>query len=400
MPNHEKDTVTPRQVTRSRDVVKPGRPIPLAALGGSGDLRADTPPLIDARNDLEAVAIWLWERGEGSEATKASYWMHIERFLLWASEAKGKSLSEVTVNDIIEYRDFLKDPQPKEFWCGPRAPRGSSRWRPFRGPLSDSSRALSLNIISSLMTYLCSAGYLRANPALLVRKPKQSNLRHQRVERFLHEGLLKMIFQIAQRECQNPQSKRDWRYAERRLWVFILLSTLGMRRDEVVSSTHGSFELKQRPTGNQWWCRIMGKGGHERVIPCPKICIDALARYRGSLGLEPTPSPGEETPMVLSASGKKAASGTTIYRAITDLFAKAALEIEDIDPEGSATLRKASPHWLRHSFITSQGNLGVSLRHRKLSAGHASVETTMRYDHARDDDWYEDMQSTFLDSEI
>lgn len=377
--------------------VTPGRPLPYVALGGSGHLRSDNEPIIDARNDLEAVAFWLWERAGDSQKTKDSYWLHIERLLLWASEIKNKSLSDLSANDFAEYRDFLLDPRPRHLWCGPRAPRGSSRWRPFRGPLSPSSQRLSMNIISSLMSFLCAAGYLRANPTLLLRKPKSSQRqrKEETVERFLDEGLLRAITETLDQMPKETQAQHI--EAERARWVFVLMTTLGLRRDEVVTHTQGAFEKRVRPSGIQWWCRIVGKGSKLRVIPVPHACLRALFRYRACLGLQDEPSPEESTPLVMSLRGGKAASDTTLYRIIKELCRRTADTIEPKHPHGAAHLRKASPHWLRHSYITAQGNMGVSLRHRKLSAGHASIETTSRYDHAVEDEWYREMQLSPLD---
>jgi site-specific recombinase XerD len=353
-------------------------------------------PVIDARNDLEAVTFWLMERAGGSQGTKDSYFLHVERLLLWAAEVKGKNLSDLSVNDLAEYRDFLADPQPRAVWCGPRAPRGSDRWRPFRGPLSPASQTLSMNIISSLLGFLCAAGYLKANPILLLRRPRaQRGLQQQTIERFLDEGLLNEIaITLDRMPTRSATQKAE---AERARWVFVLLATLGLRRDEVVSHTHGAFERRYRPSGIQWWCRILGKGEKLRVIPVPGVCVTALYRYRRSLGLAEFPPPGDGTPMVKKLRGKGGASDTTLYRIIKALCEQTAQRIAANNPDGAERLRQASPHWLRHTQITSQGNLGVNMKHRNKSAGHASIETTARYDHAIDDEWYKDMQRTPLD---
>ncbi|MFG6179670.1 tyrosine-type recombinase/integrase [Halomonas sp. THAF12] len=71
--------------------------------------------------------------------------------------------------------------------------------------------------------------------------------------------------------------------------------------------------------------------------------------------------------------------------------------MEGEHPHGAAQLRRASPHWLRHSYVTAMGNLGASLRHLNRSAGHASIETTAQYDHASEDAWHQDMERTPLD---
>lgn len=375
--------------------VKPGRNLPYLALGGDGHLRAESPSVLEAENDLEAAAFWLLDRGGGSQSTKTSYWLHIERLLLWAAETKGKALSDLTVNDLAEFRDFLRDPQPRDTWCGPRAPRGSWHWRPFRGPLSPASQRLSLDIIGSLFAFLAAAGYLRANPMLMLRKPRAPRRQGGIQERFLDESLLQAVTVTLDRMPQHTAAQIA--AAERTRWLFILLTTLGLRRDEVVRHTHAAFERRMRPTGEQWWCRIIGKGGHERVIPAPPVCIEALRRYRRHLGLEEDPLPADDTPLVRQLRGGNGASDTTLYRAIKKLLEDTAARITGEHPHGAAQLRRASPHWLRHSYVTAMGNLGASLRHLNRSAGHASIETTAQYDHASEDAWHQDMERTPLD---
>jgi integrase len=41
------------------------------------------------------------------------------------------------------------------------------------------------------------------------------------------------------------------------------------------------------------------------------------------------------------------------------------------------------PHMLRHTFVTTMPDAGVSLRDVQIAARHADPKTTMRYDRAR-----------------
>lgn len=60
-------------------------------------------------------------------------------------------------------------------------------------------------------------------------------------------------------------------------------------------------------------------------------------------------------------------------------------------PDFAMKLKKASTHWLRHTSITHQADAGIELRYIKRSARHESVETTMLYQHAEEDQWHEAM---------
>ncbi len=46
-------------------------------------------------------------------------------------------------------------------------------------------------------------------------------------------------------------------------------------------------------------------------------------------------------------------------------------------------IKNASPHTLRHAFITAAIDAGVPLRDVQEAASHADPRTTMRYDRAR-----------------
>ncbi|MDQ2696303.1 MAG: site-specific integrase, partial [Pseudomonadota bacterium] len=339
----------------------------------------------------EAVAAWLAERAARSPRTLESYWTQAERLLLWASEARGKCLSALTLEDYTAYRRFLADPQPRQRWCGPRAPRGSPQWRPLAGPLAPASIDLALRVIGSLLGFLCAAGYLRANPLLLSRGADGGRGADAAlVERFLDRQLWAAVHDhVESWPRTTPQEQAVY---ERVRWTLSLMLLLGLRRSEVVGHTHGMFRRRCRPHGEQWWARVSGKGGRTRLIPVPRPAIAALARYRRHLGLAELPQADDATPLVCRLDSRRPLTATVLYRMIKSTLAGAAAALEATDPAAAAHLRRAGPHWLRHTAITLQGDAGISLRHRGKSAGHRSVETTARYDHAAEDLWHAEMQ--------
>lgn len=379
-------------------------PAPLALLESGapsehGYLRADGIALIEADTDLEAVSFWLKEKGGASEQTLRSYHLCAERFLLWCSHQKRKRLSDIKANDLAEFREFLSDPSPHAFWCGPRVNRSSAEWRPFQAGLSVSSQQLTMTILSSMLSFLCDAGYLRGNPARLLRRQATTSPNTTgTIERFLNEEVLKEILVTLDELPIHTLAKR--KEVEQSRWTFMALVTLGLRREEITSHGHSAFVARRRPSGEQWWCRITGKGQKTRVIPVPPATLHALRSYRLSLGIKELPNPGDETPMVVGIRKASGVSASQIYRIIKKLCVTTADRIENDRPHEARQLRDASPHWLRHSYITALGNMGVSLKHRKLSAGHTSIETTARYDHTVEDAWYQEMQKTPFDTAI
>ncbi|MGN5478066.1 phage integrase family protein [Cupriavidus basilensis] len=116
--------------------------LPLDRDGRSGHNRAgpEAQPRTAARQDLAAVQAWLATRGPETSPTWRTYRCHAERWLLWAVFARGKALSDLTVEDCTDYFSFLADPHPADQWVGPRGvPRYRFDWRPLAGPLSPTS---------------------------------------------------------------------------------------------------------------------------------------------------------------------------------------------------------------------------------------------------------------------
>ena len=161
---------------------------------------------LDADNDIDAINTWL-RRVRDSPETFRNYRKEIERLLLWSTATRQKSLSDLTLEDMYAYYDFLQNPQPEEKWLGPTRPRDHCKWKPFERPLSPASRKQALTIIGSAFSFLVSAGYLSGNPLKLFNK---SQIRKQinntgTVERYLEKDLWQYLWQFIH---QLPQQNK------------------------------------------------------------------------------------------------------------------------------------------------------------------------------------------------
>lgn len=342
---------------------------------------------IEADNDLEATQVWLAEF-RNSPHTLRNYRKEVERLLLWSLFELRKPLSSLMREDITRYQMFLEDPQPRDRWCGPRAPRHSAAWRPFEGPLGSSSRRQTLVIVNSLFAYLVEAGYLAGNPISLVRRRDRvaKNQKTKTIERFLEQDVWQYLLEFVD---QMPRETAGQKARQERLrYLLSFLYLLGPRVSEVASHTMSSFEESR----GKWWWRVIGKGEKEARIPVNQEMIAALERYRVFLGLSPLPDSEERTPLVLSIGGKRGVTANMIYRIVKDVFAKAADQLQATQPHKAEKLRKASTHWLRHTAITHQADAGIELRYLNKSARHSKLETTAIYLHAEDDAWHEAME--------
>lgn len=342
---------------------------------------------IEADNDLEATQVWLAEF-RNSPHTLRNYRKEVERLLLWTLFELHKPLSSLMREDITRYQMFLEDPQPRDRWCGPRAPRHSAAWRPFEGPLGSSSRRQTLVIVNSLFAYLVEAGYLAGNPISLVRRRDRvaKNQKTETIERFLEQDVWQYLLEFVDQMPRETAGQKARQERVRYLLSFLYL--LGPRVSEIANHTMSSFEESR----GKWWWRVIGKGEKEARIPVNQEMIAALERYRVFLGLSPLPDSDERTSLVLSIGGKRGVTANMIYRIVKDVVAKAADQLMATQPHKAEKLRKASTHWLRHTAITHQADAGIELRYLNKSARHSKLETTAIYLHTEDDAWHDAME--------
>ncbi|MCB1770864.1 MAG: tyrosine-type recombinase/integrase [Candidatus Competibacteraceae bacterium] len=368
--------------------------IPEAMDGRAGGNRAGPGVAcqLAADNDMEAIQAWLAEFHD-SPQTLRNYRKEAERLLLWALIERGKPLSSLTREDCLLYETFLNDPQPRERWCGVKAPRFSPQWRPFVGPLSPASRQMTLLIINSLFSYLVTAGYLAGNPLALARRRTRSHQSTRQVERFLEQDQWQAL--LAAVDALPRDSERDCQHYARAKYLVALLYLLGPRVSEVAEHTMSSF---QRIRG-RWWWQVTGKGRKEARVPVNEDLLAALSEYRCFYGLPPLPVPDETTPLVMNLKGAAGIGDNMIYRIVKSLVIRAAARLEADDPHQAEKLRRASTHWFRHTSITHQADAGIDLRHLQRNARHARLDTTGLYLHAEEHEWHEAMERHRLNKE-
>lgn len=341
---------------------------------------------IAAENDIDAIKTWLLEF-KHSPNTFISYRQTAERFIMWLLQQQ-LSLKQVTREVIQNYQDFLINPSPTEFWCGPSKPRSNPEWKPFVKGLAKSSIKLNLQILGSMVQYLIDAGYLNRNPFRLIRnriKPQAE------VERFL---TMREWSYLQDFITNLPQKTAKERFEYTRInWIFSLLYLTGARRSEVINATMADFINKR----NQWWLKVVGKGGKYGEIPVTQELLSALIQYRKAMGLSDYPTPLETNlPLIFSQRGKlQAISDSMLYKIIKSVCNDLAAQLQAIDPSSAYIIAKVSTHWLRHTSATHQVDAGIDIRVVKENLRHSLLETTMKYQHSEADSRHEETNSKF-----
>ncbi|WP_071333830.1 site-specific integrase [Burkholderia contaminans] len=352
--------------------------VPHEVDGSRGQFRAPrTACLLNASNDYEAIQSWLLLHE--SAATQRAYRKEAERLILWAIVERGRALSSLNTDDAIAYRGFLRRPTPRECWVGPSRPRHSSEWRPFTGPLSAHSAAYALNVLSALFRWLVEQRYVLANPFAGVKVKSHARRTGLDVSRGFSEGEWLLIRALA--------DGLEWSYgwsapaAQRLRFLLDFGYATGLRASELVGATLG--DIRRDEHGDNW-LHVLGKGDKLGKVALPLLARTALDQYLMQRGLPITPARwNPATPIIASLE----AEGTGIEprrlsRVLHRFFVLVADAIQDERPATAEKLRRASPHWMRHTHASHALARGAELIMVRDNLRHASVSTTSIYLHS------------------
>ncbi|WP_420800189.1 phage integrase family protein [Paraburkholderia tagetis] len=374
--------------TRRNDIVPwESISLPHEVDGSAGTFRAPVATCtLDASNDYEAVQTWL--ALHESPATQRTYRKEAERLILWAIVERGRALSSLTTEDALAYRTFLRHPSPRGRWVGPVRARTSPDWRPFNGSLSARSVAHALSILGALFRWLIEQRYVLANPFAGVKVRDATGTRVLDTSHAFTEGEWALVRTIADGLEWSSEGSPRWSApaAQRLRFLLDFGYATGLRASELIGATLGHVETD--PRGDHW-LRVTGKGKKRGSVALPPLAWDALARYLAERGLPVLPVRwNPQTPMIGSLDGGThadsgtAISGTRLWMVMRRFFVLAALAIEADHAPLAEKLRRASPHWMRHTHATHALGRGAELTTVRDNLRHASVSTTSIYLHS------------------
>jgi integrase/recombinase XerC len=270
---------------------------------------------------IEQFCIYLESERNVSVHTVSAYRSDLAQFCAFLYERPGRSAPEQV--DHLTIRQFLA-----------RLHKGHTK----------SSTGRKLSAIRALFRYLLREGRLEKNPAELVSTPKKE----QRVPFHLNIDQVTALVSAPQARSGLPLRDRA---------VLETLYSCGIRVSELTGMNVGDLDL------SAGLARVLGKGAKERIVPVGAFAREALAAY-----LEERGNPEAGAALILNARG-----GRLTRRSIGRSVDAHMLLI--------ATMRKVSPHTLRHTFATHLLEGGADLRAIQELLGHASLSTTQKYTH-------------------
>ena len=269
------------------------------------------PKLTNAQGDRQIVRFWISMK---AKTTQKTYITASRQFL----EFTGKELKEVMVEDIL-------------LWLESFQLRGASQ----------NTVNNKLGSIKSLFGFGVKTGYLRANPASMIKTIKAKDTLHERI--LVEKDVKKLI----------DAAKND-----RDRCILIMLYLLGLRISELVGLDWSDFEQ----IGDcEIAVTILGKGSKTRTLLIGNLFYSELRQLPKS----------DKCEAVFISRLKNRLDRHAIHRMIKDAAYRA-----EVNPNVSA-------HWLRHSHSTHSLNNGAAVELLMKSLGHSSLAITSRYLHVQ-----------------
>jgi integrase/recombinase XerC len=207
-----------------------------------------------------------------------------------------------------------------------------------------SSIGRKLAALRAFYKYLLREGRVRKNPAELVATPK----REKKVPYHLTIDEVTALVEAPREGEFLPLRDRA---------ILETLYSCGIRVSELTGLDVGGADLEGGLV------KVLGKGGKERIVPLGSKARSALTEY-----LAARSNPATSAPLFINSRG-----GRLTRRSVARIVDKYILRL--------ATMKKVSPHTLRHTFATHMLEGGADLRAIQELLGHSSLSTTQKYTH-------------------
>ncbi|MSM40600.1 MAG: tyrosine recombinase XerC [Geobacter sp.] len=275
----------------------------------------------------------------------------IERFLVYLSSERNVSPHTLTAyrTDLHQFLDFVRQERGAAATAAAVDHLLIRRYlaRLMKGQMR-STIGRKLAAIRACYRYLVRQGLVERNPAELVSTPK----REKRIP--YHLTIDEVTALVEAPDGPETLSLRDRAILE-------LLYSSGLRVSELTGLNIASLDL------DGGLVRVLGKGGKERIVPLGSHALRALNTYLGAL-----PAATPDRAVFLNSRG-----GRLTRRSVGRIVDRHILRL--------ATMKKISPHTLRHTFATHLLEGGVDLRAIQELLGHSSLSTTQKYTHVNID---------------
>lgn len=206
-----------------------------------------------------------------------------------------------------------------------------------------------LSTLRSYYRFLMKEGVLDENPLLKVISPKNPH----RLPVFVEKVKMEALF-------HDVDFGEDLAGVRERVILELLYAT-GMRLSEMISLRDSDVDFGRSQI------KVMGKRSKERIIPVAGQVMALLTGYI-SLRKKEIPALNKDSFLLVTDKGERCYP-KFIYNVVVRYL------------DVVTTLKKKSPHVLRHTFATHLLNEGADLNAVKELLGHANLSATQIYTH-------------------
>ena len=206
----------------------------------------------------------------------------------------------------------------------------------------------SLSAVRSFFRFALSRKLVDRDPSYVVKGPKKQ----KPLPQFVREEDMNRLL-------DTPQMWEEGFVGLRARTIIILFYETGIRLAELIGLDVEDVDLATRQL------KVTGKRNKQRIVPFGEELETAIREY---LKQRDRLSVRIDDALILSDKGKR------MTRSQVEKIVKQHLSL-------TTTLKKRSPHVLRHSFATAMLNNGAGLESVRRLLGHESVATTQIYTH-------------------
>jgi len=277
--------------------------------------------------------------------------MHKEKFLKYLEFRKKYSLH--TINsyalDLVQFDNFCTEFFPEKNIKGIVLDfKIIRRWIASLAEQGLTSKTINRKL-STLRTYynfLMREGYIKNNPVVKVVRPKTE----KKLPEFISEEKINILL-------DSDIFDDDFEGIRDKLIIEFLYGT-GIRRAELIGIKVSDIDTDKMTV------KVIGKGNKQRIIPFLVIFKSLINRY-----LELRKEQNPETNHFFITKSGKGIYPNLVYRVVTKNISFV------------SSVKKRSPHTLRHSYATHLLNNGADINAVKELLGHANLSATQIYTH-------------------
>lgn len=205
-----------------------------------------------------------------------------------------------------------------------------------------------LSAVRSFFRFALSRGLVKRDPSHLVKGPKKQ----KPLPQFVRESEMDRLFDM-------PQMWEHSYKGTRARTIVLLFYSTGIRLAELVGLNTLDVDFFSHQL------KVTGKRNKQRIIPFGEELEAALQEY---IALRDQTVGGPTEALFTSEEGARVSRSL-----VSSVVRKSLSQV--------TTMKKKSPHVLRHSFATAMLNNGAGLESVRKLLGHESVATTEIYTH-------------------